>query len=399
LLEEGSHKRALAVLKEFLDSDGERLIEDPLKRALLQRDLWLVFNWLERPHSSFAEPRLKAEEAQAAEEQLRQPLAAVIDRLVLSRKQIQELPNNYAAAVASGKFARAFDQDHPGKPYLPADLFKPDGPWVCVGRTDGRTAPQHLRDDNNAFTNSVFLVFLRLPNGRAATADYLKRVVSFDQPLLLRNPQKGARRRFISNPKLPQFPQGTELALVRRVLLIDSSHCVVASPLTESIQLRIMRRKIPDATQQLLDDAFSGASARNARVASWQSFQEFQLSRMQLFSEQAGGLRAVRSHERDFKTGFRAHAFDRFESPLRPDQSFRDVSRITILANCFACHSLPGIYSFNSLQDFRSGIIRDGDKLRPFPLAEMPVSVATHATVKWKENSPYWIALRTLLIK
>jgi hypothetical protein len=88
---------------------GEKLIDDPLKRALLQRDLWLVFNWLEGRHDEFAEPPLDAKAARAAQERLRRPLAAVIGRLALSPKQIRELPDNYAAAVASGRFARRFN--------------------------------------------------------------------------------------------------------------------------------------------------------------------------------------------------------------------------------------------------------------------------------------------------
>jgi hypothetical protein len=47
LLEEKSNNRAVAVLEEFLKNHAEKLIKDPLKRAVLQRDLWLVFNWLE----------------------------------------------------------------------------------------------------------------------------------------------------------------------------------------------------------------------------------------------------------------------------------------------------------------------------------------------------------------
>ena len=41
-----SHDRALRVLDEFLQTHAERLIPDPLKRAILQRDLWAVFDWL-----------------------------------------------------------------------------------------------------------------------------------------------------------------------------------------------------------------------------------------------------------------------------------------------------------------------------------------------------------------
>src|SRR5262245_11457213 len=57
LLEDRSRDRALAVLEEFLRGNGERLIEDPLKRAVLQRDLWLVFNWLDIHHGNFADPQ------------------------------------------------------------------------------------------------------------------------------------------------------------------------------------------------------------------------------------------------------------------------------------------------------------------------------------------------------
>ena len=34
------------MLREFLDHHGEALIDEPLKRAMLQRDLWAVFDHL-----------------------------------------------------------------------------------------------------------------------------------------------------------------------------------------------------------------------------------------------------------------------------------------------------------------------------------------------------------------
>jgi hypothetical protein len=37
---------AIALLNEFVEKQGEKLIDDPHKRAVLQRDLWLVFSWL-----------------------------------------------------------------------------------------------------------------------------------------------------------------------------------------------------------------------------------------------------------------------------------------------------------------------------------------------------------------
>ena len=103
LLEEKSNKRAVAVLEEFLKNKGEQSIEDPQKRALLQRDLWLVFNWLEGDH--WLHQKLKDEEVRAARDRLRRPLAAVIGRLALTPDQIKKLPDNYALAIASGELA------------------------------------------------------------------------------------------------------------------------------------------------------------------------------------------------------------------------------------------------------------------------------------------------------
>ena len=40
LLQGNSHEQAVAVLDEFLAEHGEKLVKDPLKRAILQRDLW-----------------------------------------------------------------------------------------------------------------------------------------------------------------------------------------------------------------------------------------------------------------------------------------------------------------------------------------------------------------------
>jgi hypothetical protein len=90
LLEERSRDRAVAVLKEFIESKGEKLIEDPLKRAILQRDLWLVFNWLEGEHGKGFEepPPLTSEAVRTAQEKLRPPLVAVIGRLALTQDQI-----------------------------------------------------------------------------------------------------------------------------------------------------------------------------------------------------------------------------------------------------------------------------------------------------------------------
>jgi hypothetical protein len=399
LREERSHQRAVALLEEFLNNKDPKLVEDPLKRAVLQRDLWLVFNWLEGDLWKSYAPTLEPEEVRAARDRLRRPLAAVIGRLALTLDQIKKLPDNYAAAVTSGEFAKRFDPEHPDKPYLPADLFAADGPWVCAGRPDGPIAPEHLRDTGtNVFTNSAFLLFLRLPAGRAATLDYLKRLRSFDQPLLVEAKDEKRLEKYFPNPKLPPFPVGTEVALVRRALLIASGNTPTATALTESVQLRIYR-EVPEMTAQTVIAALDNGTADNKRAQSWQSFQEFQLSRSRLFAGRAGGLRAVGPDELDFRTPFMLSYHDEFENrETGPrDRSFSERSQSPIKQTCFVCHSLPGIASFNSHFNFR-GHLHDSDTAaRPFSLSEMPVSEVAGAAVKWKEGRPNWAALRKLL--
>ena len=46
LLEDNSHQKAIDVLDEFLSTQAEGLTRDTLKRAIFQRDLWAVFDWL-----------------------------------------------------------------------------------------------------------------------------------------------------------------------------------------------------------------------------------------------------------------------------------------------------------------------------------------------------------------
>lgn len=333
LLEHDSHERAMAVLQEFTKTHGEKLIDAPLKRAVLQRDLWLIFNTLEDHHRDFAEPKLTPEEASRARERLQIALADVIRRVALSPEAIRSLPDNYEAAVASGLFAKSGDPQKPIQPFLPADLFAPDGPWVCVGRTDGRTAPQHLRDEN-PFSNSVFLVLIRLPAGRAGGIDYLKR--------------------------RPAFPQGTELALVRQAMLIDTSARIVPSKLTESVQLRVIQS--PELTV------------------------EFRLSRAQLFADKAGGMRASSEEERDFKTGFSAKMWDEFEHryAFDPVRGFPD-SGLHLMKLCSTCHT-------SRFHEFRSG-----NGVTIYPIAETPASQVAGAAIRWKEQHLRWMALRKLL--
>ena len=386
--------RAVAVLEEFARTNAERLVDDPLKRAVLQRDLWLVFNGLSRDAADGG--------ADPAVERLGRPLAAAIRRLALPPEQVAKLPDTYAAAVASKRFAYRFDLERPERPYLPPDLFAADGPWACVGRTDRPAAPMHLQETGtNRFTNSVFLVFVKLPGGRAASLDFVARVRAVAQPMLpVAVDAAGHSSPPTQNPALPTLPKGTELALVRRALLVDANRRVVASPLTEGVQVRVLRADAPappagQAVGGMVPELTPAVTAR-------QAFFEFQLRRADLFAADpvaggAGGLRDV-SGERDFKTGFNAHQWDEFErtqdGPFPPpDRPFPDRAQPlgNNRASCVTCHGSPTTYA---LQSAIAVLFDEEGKPPPNTLAAMTVGDVERAAVRWKQERPGWAALR-----
>jgi hypothetical protein len=321
LLVGASHDRAIALLNEFVEKQGERLIDDPRKRAVLQRDLWLVFHWLARNEDRIDQGSSRA--------RLCVSVAKVIRRLALTPGQLAQLPDNYADAVRSGRLAKGYDPKQPAKPYLPPGLFSADGPWVCVGRKGGPVVQQHLAE-TNPFTNSAFLVFLRMPGGRAAASAFLKE----DRAL----------------------PPGAEVVLMRRALLVASTGEVTPTNLTESIQVRVYGR-------------------------GGQHFEEFRVSRGLLFAGEQGGLVAVGESERDFKTGFAAHAYDPFEEPLVGQPL--DVRRVAIKNECRGCHASDRFAGLRSRESGSLAVARAADALE--------------TAIKWKRERPDWKALRELL--
>jgi hypothetical protein len=233
LLEGPSHERAIALLDDFLRRRADQLIRDPVKRAVLQRDLWAVFGmtagtgatrvWQQGDQVLSAGIEDTGDEhfgTKRARRELQRRLVAVMRRIALSPIEIAALPDNLLQAVHSGSFPASYDPVHPKRAFLPVDLPQGDGPWVLVSNTeraDGLAAPCHVQ-----FTNgrSLFLVFMRLPEGREATKAYLAK---------------------IGKGKWEQFPEGTHVALVRRMLLIDATGNLRVSPLTEEVQFRVFR--------------------------------------------------------------------------------------------------------------------------------------------------------------
>jgi hypothetical protein len=303
-----SHARAIRVLDEFLASNGERLIGDPLKRAVFQHDLWAIFDWLASTSDG----------DKAARTVLMRRVARVMRRVALTRQNIEALPDTYAAAVASGAFADRADTSRQQR-FLPRDLFSATGPWVSVGGAEP-LLPQHAAE----LGRSAFIVLWNLPGGSARTIGYLQKLWDFPQPFVSDETFQFARDGEIRtklNPALPPVPDGTQIALVRKMLLIDDTGVIVPSNLVQRIQMR----------------RFPG-----------RAFSELQMSRRDLFAGKSGGLRAVDVDERGFIT-FSAKGMDPLER-----ESWRGAANLPrVIDGCVNCHHVgfePTIETVRSLR-------------------------------------------------
>src|SRR6185436_5478797 len=242
----------LPALDRLLEKGGDALVKDPLRRAILQHDLWMFFDGLEG--QPFANSQSWPPEDEAARDAARRRIARLMRRIALTPEEIRALPDNLAAAVASGRHAKAVDPTEPERPFLPADLLDPKGPWVLLGREDGAPiAQQHAKH----FRRAAFLVYASVPGGAEPTLEYFRTVAG------------------LKKSKLPDPPpDGSRLLFVRRAFLLDAEGRPHLSPLTEEVRMRVSPAAIPGVA----------------------GFFEFHLNRGDLFAG-TGGLRAAEAQE------------------------------------------------------------------------------------------------------
>jgi hypothetical protein len=332
LLTEPRYQQVLGLLNEFLDRRGEKLIAHPLKWALLQHDLWAVFDWLADPS---VEHVSKTAHLGAERRALRNRLAPVIRRLALSVEQIEKLPDNYSVAVASEAYPPKQDPAHAEKAFLPRDLFDGHGPWVHFQTGGGKPypfgKPTALTHVHFVGGRSAFFVFMNLPGGRQSTLDFMQELNAFPKPDASRASRTAG---LTSNPGLPPPPpSGTKLALVRQMMLIDDRGEMRPTRLIESVQIRIV----------------------NPITEKDNDFYEFTIHRKELFNSN-NGLRAGRSDQVTIPLFNHTHDGDIFEFPNRVrmirEVAAKRVRKEPITENlrfdCVSCHKRPEIVSTNA---------------------------------------------------
>ena len=365
LLGESSHTNAVTLLDEFLASHGEALIRDPLRRALLQRDLWALFDWTVWPDRDAPD--------QQAREALQLRLSAAIHRLALTKDEIDTLPDNYLAASQSQALNQAEPDHGLAGPHLPMGLFATNGSWVCLGVPGEQPfAPTHIARFGG---RSVFLVFMQTPGGRQETTNYLKRFRDYPQPYLYEPSTFDTNLTVaVPNPNLPVFPNGTTFALVRQMVLVDQKGGLVSTHLTESVHVR------------RYNDTHPVRGAYGMAPTSAQSSSAFVLSRERLFKGTAGSLRAVAPGEQDFLQ-FMSKGFDPFEEAA----SRHEPLSLHPALDCMTCHGQGGLASVASLmQNFAARTVT-----LPY-ITEITLDQQRDTARYWKQQQFTWGLLQGL---
>lgn len=358
LLTGASHRQALACLDKFLRTHAESKVKDPVKRAVFQRDLWAVFDWAAAGDNL---PQGRSE--------LETRLAKVIRRVALTPQEVGAVPDTYQDALKAQQFSQAYNPSSPLQPFLPPDLFRLDAPWVCLSAYSGEpTAREHFSG------RSRFLVFIQLPGGREVTEAYVRRLRSWSEPLFL-NDARGYPSQL--NPSLPQFPKGTQVALLRQAFLIDTRGNLVPTTITESLQIRVYHTVTITPGPNYMH-YINGPSSND------QDSFEFRMRRSELFARRSGGLTAVHTGEKEYAT-FSTHGTDAFESA----SPFNEEG--VVLERCRGCHSDSGIHSVQSRAQWIRGQQDEGQNG-----SADPISWETKVTIGRKQQQPEFKLLKRL---
>jgi hypothetical protein len=352
-----------AVLDEFLKTHGQDRASGDLKRALLLHDVWAAFDLAARSERHV----------------LRRRLASVVGRLRMRDQAIASLRDNYAEAVKSGKFDKDFDPAHPDKAFLPPDLFDMNGPWVQIGESGlGLVAPVHVEALSG---RSAFRVFIRCPGGRKTTLAYLERLNLYRTPWAHKPAEIGItypdERRVRSEPRLdpatPQFPEGTVVALLRKMAVINDKLEPVMTPITQSVQFRVFRKVSADEYRDW-----------RAGFADSQHVFEVTMRRRDLLAGRSGGLHQVAPEEAEYQLIGGLHG-------PRAVQLRGSV----VLSTCARCHSANGIFSVNTYTGGLRSVSRR--TINPQLLPADNADYQGRATMEWKMQQFEWGLLRGLL--
>lgn len=332
LLRGASHRRAVELFREFLGKHAEREVRDPLRRAVFQRDLRAVVDWL-APKGT-------------ADDDARRSLAAlageVIRRVALPAREIDALGGfQQHAGPFSGRRSSA--------PTVSGDLASllPPATGLCLGdATAAPVAETHLKFFEG---RSLFYVCIESSH-KSRASDSLS---SLNTQAASPRSARGPMQTFSAVLSQALVPAGTTFSIVRVAVLIDQDGRPRPTRLVEQIH-RTHYEIAPNGANRQVPEAF-----------------EFRRA----VSFSAGHvLLPVSSEERRHST-FVLHGRDPFDRPA----TTAELSGKGALSDCAACHALPGAQSVLALSRERFGRI---DRSQP-NLAPSPIELETEAQLRW----------------
>ena len=229
--------RLEVLLDEFQQQHAERMSSDPVRRVILQRDLWAVFDYLISQNIA----RRGNQETRQRRTGLCRRLAKVLQSLALPTETLAQLPQNYQLALNSGHFTTNHEFD-PKRDYLPTSLLFGDDEWQELDFYQ----PKVTQDIERRFVflhtrafrgRSYFRVFYRFPGGRHQLEDYLTQVdaTGIDWKA------SGQHGSIMLKPDAPQIPVGTEVALLQFLIALDPSLKPVPTSLVESVRINTFK--------------------------------------------------------------------------------------------------------------------------------------------------------------
>lgn len=305
------------LLDEFLRNNGARLIEEPLKRAVFQHDLWAVFDHLIDQNIKRAGDR----ETRSRRDKLCGKLAECMQQLALPASELERLPDTYSLAIKSGVFAPRHEFDSSIN-YLPHGLLTQPDEWVEMDFY----YPDMHEDIMDRFITlharwlqgrSHYRIFYRFPEGRPQVVSYLKLLE--EQGIDWKH---AAQFGFVAlRNDAPPIPVGTEVVLLQLMMSMDDQLRPVPTRIVESFQFRVFCNI--DGTNEPLTNTGVGINVL-----------DYRMKRHLLFDDlKAGGLEREPEDEPQYRV-----AIDGTKATA-PDWGF--AGKTTLFQQCVDCHMSP----------------------------------------------------------
>lgn len=316
--EPATMNRISALLDECLAEPARLRPADPLRRAILLRDLWAPFDFF----IGLQIARSGDQQTRQQRDDLCRKLAGVIRGLTLTAAEIASLSDSYTLAVNSGRFATQHHFD-PAVDYLPPRMLTHPEEWQEIDFYQSPSIHDNLSErfltlHTRAYLGrSYFRIFYRFPGGRKALEAFLPQVEARGIDW-----KRAAQRGFLAlTEDAPQVPIGTEVVLVQFMMTLDDQLRPTPTPVVETVRLRVFAN-------------VDGTAEPPTNTGVGMNVAEYALKRRLLFAGQKqGGL----AREPDDQPLYRVI----FMGDKAPD--WGEIGRsMTIAQDCRRCHTGGG---------------------------------------------------------